>query len=96
MTSIKLTDNRDFTQTQILDDFYASLESTLEGKVGEGAIYMGRSFPCHVTNESDQAGTSLRELVHKFRHKTLILVKLLMLQKKVSKLTHSIILDLTR
>jgi len=41
MTSIKLTNNRDFTQTQILDDFYASLDSTLEGKVGEGAIYMG-------------------------------------------------------
>jgi hypothetical protein len=51
--------------------------------VGEGAIYMGRSCNgnCNVANWT---GTSLRELVHKFRHKTLILVKMLMLQKKVS------------
>lgn len=42
-TGSKLIGGRDFTQTQILDDFYASLESTLEGKVGEGAIYMGMS-----------------------------------------------------
>ncbi|WRT69977.1 uncharacterized protein IL334_006970 [Kwoniella shivajii] len=59
---------RDFTQTEILEDFYTSLESSLEGKSNEGAIYIG---------------TSLRELIHKFRHKTLILLKLLMLQKKV-------------
>ncbi|WWD19878.1 hypothetical protein CI109_104347 [Kwoniella shandongensis] len=59
---------RDFTQTDILEDFYTSLESSLEGKSGEGAIYMG---------------TSLRELVHKFRHKTLVLLKMLMLQKRV-------------
>lgn len=32
---------RDFTQTDIIDDFYHSLESSLEGKSGEGAIYMG-------------------------------------------------------
>lgn len=30
-----------------------------------------------------RAGTNLRELVHKFRHRTLVLVKLLMLQKRV-------------
>ncbi|KAK8853450.1 hypothetical protein IAR55_004157 [Kwoniella newhampshirensis] len=59
---------RDFTQTDILEDFYTSLESSLEGKSGEGAIYMG---------------TSLRELVHKFRHRTLVLLKMLMLQKRV-------------
>jgi hypothetical protein len=29
-------------------------------------------------------GTSLRELIHKFRHRTLVLLKLLMLQKRVS------------
>lgn len=45
---------------------------------------MGRSpTPLHVV-WANNLGTSLRELVHKFRHKTLILVKLLMLQKKVS------------
>ncbi|WVQ66747.1 uncharacterized protein L199_004938 [Kwoniella botswanensis] len=59
---------RDFTQTEILEDFYTSLESSLEGKSNEGAIYIG---------------TSLRELVHKFRHRTLVLLKLLMLQKRV-------------
>ncbi|WWC91958.1 uncharacterized protein L201_006911 [Kwoniella dendrophila CBS 6074] len=59
---------RDFTQTEILEDFYTSLETSLEGKSNEGAIYIG---------------TSLRELVHKFRHRTLVLLKLLMLQKRV-------------
>ncbi|WWC64850.1 uncharacterized protein I303_107464 [Kwoniella dejecticola CBS 10117] len=59
---------RDFTQTEILEDFYTSLESSLEGKSGEGAMYIG---------------TSLRELVHKFRHRTLVLLKLLILQKRV-------------
>ncbi|EIW72030.1 hypothetical protein TREMEDRAFT_26165 [Tremella mesenterica DSM 1558] len=54
---------RDFTQTGILEDFYTSLETSLQGKSGEG--------------------TSLRELIHKFRHKTLILLKALMLQKRV-------------
>jgi hypothetical protein len=28
-------------------------------------------------------GTSLRELVHKFRHRTLVLLKMLLLQKRV-------------
>ncbi|KLT44676.1 hypothetical protein CC85DRAFT_242154 [Cutaneotrichosporon oleaginosum] len=59
---------RDFGSTQILHDFYESLEAGLEGKAGENAIYMG---------------TSLRELVHKFRHRTLVLLKMLLLQKRV-------------
>ncbi|WVR09652.1 hypothetical protein IAU60_006726 [Kwoniella sp. DSM 27419] len=59
---------KDFTQTDILEDFYNGLENSLEGKSGEEAIYMG---------------TSLRELVHKFRHRTLTLLKLIMLQKRV-------------
>ncbi|OCF30918.1 cytoplasmic protein [Kwoniella heveanensis CBS 569] len=59
---------KDFTQTEILEDFHDSLESSLVGKSGEGSIYMG---------------TSLRELIHKFRHRTLVLLKLLMLQKRV-------------
>lgn len=61
---------RDFSQTQILEDFYASLEDGLRGKATESAIYMG---------------TSLRELVHKFRHRTLVMLKMLMLQKRVSR-----------
>ncbi len=40
-------------------------------------------FPCHAESIMN-AGTSLRELVHKFRQRTLILVKALMLQKKVA------------
>ncbi|BEJ15278.1 hypothetical protein CspHIS471_0410450 [Cutaneotrichosporon sp. HIS471] len=59
---------RDFGSTQILNDFYESLEAGLEGKAGESAIYMG---------------TSLRELVHKFRHRTLVLLKMLLLQKRI-------------
>ncbi|OXB36127.1 cytoplasmic protein [Cryptococcus neoformans] len=59
---------RDFGETKLLEDFYTSLETSLEGKSGEEAIYMG---------------TSLRELVHKFRHRTLVLLKMLMLQKRV-------------
>lgn len=33
---------RDFGSTQILHDFYESLEAGLEGKAGESAIYMGK------------------------------------------------------
>lgn len=32
---------RDFGETTILEDFYTSLETSLEGKSGEEAIYMG-------------------------------------------------------
>jgi hypothetical protein len=46
------------------------------------------------------SGTSLRELIHKFRHRTLVLLKLLMLQKRVSVLAccclHDDPSDLTR
>jgi hypothetical protein len=45
---------------------------------------MGESAARAFERTAEQLGTSLRELVHKFRHKTLVLVKLLMLQKKVS------------
>lgn len=39
----------DFTQTDILEDFYNSLEMTLEGKADESAIYMGTlwTVPLH-------------------------------------------------
>lgn len=71
---------RDFGSTQILQDFYTSLEASLEGKAGESAIYMGElpKSLCELTS-----GTSLRELVHKFRHRTLVLLKMLLLQRRI-------------
>ncbi|KAI9633849.1 putative cytoplasm protein [Dioszegia hungarica] len=59
---------RDFSQTGILKEFYDSLEEGLIGKDNETFIAMG---------------TSLRELIHKFRHRTLIMLKMLMLQKRI-------------
>ncbi|KAF8625989.1 hypothetical protein AX17_006713 [Amanita inopinata Kibby_2008] len=59
---------KDFTDTSILDDFGSSLELSLRGQLTESGLYMG---------------TSLRELVHNFRHKTLVLVKALILQKRI-------------
>ncbi|KAG9100549.1 late secretory pathway protein avl9 [Ceratobasidium sp. UAMH 11750] len=58
---------RDFSETGILVDFYHSLEKGLRSQLTESGLYMG---------------TSLRELVHKFRHRTLTLLKLMMLQKR--------------
>lgn len=59
---------RDFTQTAILVDFYASLQLSMRGQISETTFHMG---------------TSLRELVHRFRGKTLVLLKLLLLQKRL-------------
>lgn len=59
---------RDFTSTAILVDFYASLQLSMRGAISETTFQMG---------------TSLRELIHKFRNKTLVLLKLLLLQKKI-------------
>ncbi|KAG8745970.1 late secretory pathway protein avl9 [Ceratobasidium sp. 414] len=59
---------RDFSETGILVDFYHSLEKGLRSQLTESGLYMG---------------TSLRELVHKFRHRTLTLLKLMMLQKRI-------------
>ncbi|KAH7340653.1 transport protein Avl9-domain-containing protein [Rhizoctonia solani] len=59
---------RDFSETGILVDFYHSLEKSLRSQLTESSLYMG---------------TSLRELVHKFRHRTLTLLKLMMLQKRI-------------
>lgn len=65
---------RDFEDKSILDDLYKSLENfePVQEQSGEeaGGLYMG---------------TSLRELVHTFRFKTLMLLKLLMLQRRVSR-----------
>ncbi|KAI0770101.1 transport protein Avl9-domain-containing protein [Fomes fomentarius] len=70
-----LFSQRDFTDTSILDDFYGSLEHSLRGQLTESGLYMG---------------TSLRELVHKFRQRTLVLVKALMLQKKIMFFGHPV------
>lgn len=43
--SDKLKEHSDFTQTDILEDFYTSLEDSLEGKASESAIYMGKFGP---------------------------------------------------
>lgn len=59
---------RDFSDTAVLDEFGSSLEQSLSGQLTESGLYMG---------------TNLRELVHTFRQRTLILVKALMLQKRV-------------
>ncbi|KAE9408842.1 hypothetical protein BT96DRAFT_970339 [Gymnopus androsaceus JB14] len=63
-----LFQQRDFTEVQILDDFESGLELSLRTQMTESALYMG---------------TNLRELVHTFRQRTLILVKALMLQKRI-------------
>ncbi|KAI0667725.1 transport protein Avl9-domain-containing protein [Trametes maxima] len=66
---------RDFSDMSILDDFHSSLEHSLRGQLTESGLYMG---------------TSLRELVHKFRQRTLVLVKALMLQKKIMFFGHPV------
>ncbi|KAF5377978.1 hypothetical protein D9615_006666 [Tricholomella constricta] len=63
-----LFNQKDFTDASILDDFASSLELSLRGQLTESGLYMG---------------TSLRELVHMFRQRTLVLVKALMLQKRI-------------
>ncbi|TBU44434.1 transport protein Avl9-domain-containing protein [Dichomitus squalens] len=70
-----LFSQRDFTDTSILDDFHSSLEPSLRGQMTESGLYMG---------------TSLRELVHNFRQRTLVLVKALMLQKKIMFFGHPV------
>ncbi|KAI0260689.1 transport protein Avl9-domain-containing protein [Gloeopeniophorella convolvens] len=66
--TLALFEQKDFTNTNILVEFYQSLEGSLRSQLTESGLYMG---------------TSLRELVHEFRHRTLVLVKALMLQKKI-------------
>lgn len=63
-----LFEQLDFTQLDILPDFAASLEGSLRSQLTESGLYMG---------------TSIRELVHIFRQRTLILIKALMLQKRI-------------
>nr|KAJ3419731.1 late secretory pathway protein avl9 [Polyrhizophydium stewartii] len=59
---------RDFTKVEILDTLYENLENSVYSPYTDTILY---------------AGISLRELIFKFRHKTLQLVKLLLLGKRV-------------
>ncbi|EJD45652.1 hypothetical protein AURDEDRAFT_87548 [Auricularia subglabra TFB-10046 SS5] len=61
-------EQRNFHETEILGSFYQSLEVSLRHQLTESALYMG---------------TNLRELVFKFRHRTLLLLKALILQKRI-------------
>ncbi|KAI8924267.1 transport protein Avl9-domain-containing protein [Entophlyctis helioformis] len=59
---------RDFTKIEILDTLYESLDLSVRMPFTDATLYMG---------------ISLRELLFKFRHKTLQLLKLLILGKRV-------------
>ncbi|KAG5638741.1 hypothetical protein H0H81_010551 [Sphagnurus paluster] len=63
-----LFNQKDFTDASILAQFADSLELSIRGQLTESGLYMG---------------TSLREFVHVFRQRTLLLVKALMLQKRI-------------
>ncbi|KAI0317619.1 transport protein Avl9-domain-containing protein [Amylostereum chailletii] len=65
--TLALFEQKDFTDTSILGDFYDSIELSLRSQLTESGLYMG---------------TNLRELVHQFRHRILVIVKALILQKK--------------
>ncbi|KIJ64419.1 hypothetical protein HYDPIDRAFT_111733 [Hydnomerulius pinastri MD-312] len=70
-----LFEQRDFSDTQILLEFGSSLEISLRTQLTESGLYIGMS---------------LREFVHTFRHRTLILLKALMLQKKIMFFGHPV------
>lgn len=70
-----LFEQRDFSDTSILVDFGASLEISLRTQLTESGLYIG---------------TSIREFVHTFRHRTLILLKALMCQKKIMFFGHPV------
>ncbi|KAI8141594.1 transport protein Avl9-domain-containing protein [Fennellomyces sp. T-0311] len=59
---------KDFTQLDILYNLYHNLQTTYRGPIDDSTLYMG---------------TSLRELLHKFKSKTLVLLKLLLLEKRI-------------
>ncbi|KAF8500783.1 transport protein Avl9-domain-containing protein [Russula emetica] len=68
VVTLALFEQKDFSNTHLLVEFYESLQATLRSQLTESGLYMG---------------TSLRELVHEFRHRTLVLLKALILQKKI-------------
>ena len=59
---------RNFNELQLLVQFHQSLEHSLQGYTTETVL---------------NSGTNLREIVLKFKHKTLVLLKLLLLQKRI-------------
>ncbi|KAI8069574.1 transport protein Avl9-domain-containing protein [Gongronella butleri] len=59
---------KDFTKLDMLYNLYNNLTVTFRGPVDDATLYMG---------------TSLRELFHRFKSKTLTLLKLLLLEKKI-------------
>ncbi|KIY51564.1 hypothetical protein FISHEDRAFT_36921 [Fistulina hepatica ATCC 64428] len=63
-----LFNQHDFRDLSILEEFSKSLEPSLRSQMTESGLFIG---------------TNLRELVHLFRHQTLVLVKALMLQKRI-------------
>lgn len=71
-------EQRDLSNMQILEEFYDNLEyglaCAMETKNDSKKLDM---------NNTLYMGTSLRELVYKWRFKVLMLVKLLLLQKRV-------------
>ncbi|KAG8948982.1 late secretory pathway protein avl9 [Tulasnella sp. 424] len=70
-----LFNQRDFRDTHILIDFATTLENSIKTQLTESGMYMG---------------TSLRELIHKFRQRTLVLLKMLMLQRKIMFFGHPV------
>lgn len=92
---------RDFSETDIVVQFYERLEGSLRTQLTESGLYMGMLCPTPRRNganiqlrhkpvscKSDSLNSVLmefhrRELVHAFRHRTLVLLKALMLQRRV-------------
>ncbi|KXN82796.1 Late secretory pathway protein AVL9 [Leucoagaricus sp. SymC.cos] len=74
-----LFQQRDFSDTSILDDFAVNLEPSLRGQLTESGLYMGLKLT-----------SNRREFVHTFRHRTLILVKALILQKRIMFFGHPV------
>ncbi|ESK90529.1 cytoplasmic protein [Moniliophthora roreri MCA 2997] len=70
-----LFQQRDFSSTEILDEFESGLEASLRGQLTESGLYMG---------------TSLRDFVHAFRHRTLVILKALILQKRIIFTSHPV------
>ncbi|KAI1938073.1 hypothetical protein LOZ66_003661 [Ophidiomyces ophidiicola] len=59
---------RDFSDTDILKKFWESLKDCLNGEAGQNDHHLG---------------LSLREMIHEFKHQTLVLFKCLLLQPKM-------------
>ncbi|KAG0238833.1 late secretory pathway protein avl9 [Mortierella sp. GBA43] len=93
-------DQKDFTQTTILREFYDSLNATIPASIPDSAFLMGKKASSSLvirttlfgvsnidrgsnTSTINIVGTSLRELVKKFKYKVLVLLKLLLLEKRV-------------